>query len=492
MNQRPITVTKKRRSGIFQRVALLVICIGLATTVTAEENFQSAGFAFDHFSLTLDDGFRTEAAGPFYYSQQSGTEKTWALTPFFSCAQDPAVESHEDDLFYPLVSRIRYGHEFRWQIFQLISFAGGKQPDDADVSRFTLYPVYFQQRSTDTNLNYTAVVPFYGRLKNRLYHDEIYFVMFPIYAETKKNSVVTENYLYPFGATTSGNHLRGWQVWPFAGREHQDLTTHTNNFGDAETVGGHDKSFYVWPLYLRSDAGLGTTNVEKFRASIPFFATTRTPQLDVTSVVWPFFNWLDNREKNYREWQMPWPFVIFARGEGKTTDRVFPLFSRSHNATLESDSYLWPLWQFHRVHDGILDQRRAQVLFYLYSRLAEKNTETGKEKIRLEMWPFFEWQRGWHGEERLQVFALMEPFAPENRGIVRNWSPLWSLWRAEDNPKTGATSRSLLWNLYRRETAPAHKKVSLLFGLFQYQCDGEISRTQWFYLRRTVEKTAAK
>ena len=37
------------------------------------------------------------------------------------------------------------------------------------------------------------------------------------------------------------------------------------------------------------------------------------------------------------------------------------------------------------------------------------------------------------------------------------------------NPKTGARSQSLLWNLYRHETAPDTKKISLLFGLFQYQ-----------------------
>jgi hypothetical protein len=78
---------------------------------------------------------------------------------------------------------------------------------------------------------------------------------------------------------------------------------------------------------------------------------------------------------------------------------------------------------------------------------------------------------------------------PENPGVERNWSPLWSLWRAETNPKAGAASQSLLWNLYRRETAPAHKKVSLLFGLFQYQCDGDSKRTKLFYL--TVFKTTA-
>ena len=247
------------------------------------------------------------------------------------------------------------------------------------------------------------------------------------------------------------------------------MTTRTNGFNELEIIPGHEKSFYLWPLHLKQDTGLGTTNRQTLRASIPFYVTTRAAQRDATTVLWPFFTWLEDREKNYHEWDGPWPFVIFARGEGKNTSRVAPLFSRSRTATRENESYLWPVWQFRRFHSDPLDQRRTQVLFYLYSRLEEKNTETGAQKVRLEMWPFFEWHRGFHGEERLQVLALLEPFVPDNSGIERNWSPLWSFWRAETNVQTGVASRSLFWNLYRSEKTPGHKKVSLLFGLFQYQ-----------------------
>ena len=440
------------------------------------------GFAYDHFSLTLEDGWRTEAAGPFYYSQQTEMATTWAIPPFFSCDKNPAVESREDDFLYPLLTSLRYGKERRWQFFQLISTFGGQEQGGVEKKQLTLFPFYFEQRSPDTNLNYTAVLPFYGQLQNRLFRDEISFVMFPFYVETRKRDVVTDNYFFPFGHIRHGDGLRGWQVWPFAGSEHKDVTTHTNGFGDVETIGGHDKSFYLWPLHLKQDTGLGTTNVEKFRASIPLYAYTRSPRLDSTTVIWPLFTWMENREKKYREWQMPWPVVIFARGEGKTTDRVFPFFSRSHNHEMESDSYLWPVYQHRRLQAAPLDQDRTRVLFYLYSKVVEKNTETRAVKKRLDMWPFFTWHRDFNGNERLQVLAPVEPVLPGNRGIERNWSPLWSLWRAEDNAKTGATSRSLLWNLYRRETAPARKKVSLLFGLFRYQCDGKSRLTQWFYV----------
>jgi hypothetical protein len=455
----------------------------------AEDDSTSVGPAFARFQLTLEDGWRTEAAGPFYYSQQKATEKISAWPPFFSCLRDPDVEVHEDDFLYPALTRVHYGKEYRWQLGQLISFAGGQEQDGADVSRFTLYPFYFQQRSTDTNLNYTAAVPFYGHLKNRLFHNEIFFVMFPFYAETRKGGVVTENYLYPFGATSHGHGLSGWQVWPLAGHEHKDVTTLTNSYGDVELIGGHDKSFYLWPLCLRQDTGLGTDNPMKLRASIPLFVFERSPMLDLTTVVWPFFTKLDNREKKYREWQAPWPLVTFARGEGKTASRVFLFYGTTRTATRESAFCLWPVYQFHHTHDDPLDQRQTRIGYYFYSKLDEKNTETGQTQTRIDMWPFFTWHRDFHGNTRLQVLALVEPALAENPGIERNWSPVWSLWRAENNARTGASSRSLLWNLYRRETSPDHRKVSLLFGLFQYQSDREMSRTKLFYV--PISRTAS-
>jgi len=79
---------------------------------------------------------------------------------------------------------------------------------------------------------------------------------------------------------------------------------------------------------------------------------------------------------------------------------------------------------------------------------------------------------------------------PDNRGIERNWSPLWSLWVSENNPQAGASSQSVLWNLYRHESTPASRKCSLLFGLFQYQSDAEMKTLRLFYI--PVMKTHTK
>jgi len=441
-----------------------------------------SGPLFDHFSLTLDTGCRVEAFGPLYGWQQTDSESLFAIPPLFSDSRDRGLDTHEFDFLYPALTCHRYGTEFRCQLFQLLSFSGGQDQRGVPKTRFTVFPFYFQQRSTDPEQNYTALVPFYGIIKDRLFRDEIHFVLFPLYSRSRKRDVITDNYVYPFFHLRRGDALRGWQFWPLAGHEHKDPTLCTNGFGDTEVVGGHDKLFVGWPIYFNQITGVGSENPQTNRTVLPFYSAFRSPRRDSTSVIWPFFTSIDDREKKYHEWDGPWPFVVFARGEGKTATRILPLFSRAQDAFLESDFYLWPVYKYNRVHSGALDRDRTRILFFLYSRVVEKNIETGKALTRTDLWPLFTHHRNFNGNSRLQILALIEPFLLNNTGIERNWSPLWSVWRSETSSQSNASSQSLLWNLYRRDTTATTNKCSLLFGLFQYQSSLESKRMRLFYI----------
>lgn len=442
----------------------------------------SAGPLYDKFDLTLTPGHRTEVMGPFFYDQQIETERTWALPPLLSYTKDPAVELMEFDLAYPVLTYERYGRQYRWQLFQLLSFAGGPTQTENQRHRFTIFPLYFQQRSSNSNENYTAVVPFYGHLKNRLFEDEISFVMLPAYLKTRKRDVVTKSYLFPFFSLRHGDGLHGWKVWPVVGHEHKVVTTRTNSFNEVETVPGHDDLFALWPIFYRHWGGLGTTNTVWQQGVLPAYALERSPQRDSTTVLWPFFSHVNDREKEYREWDAPWPLVVFAHGKGKTIKRVWPFFSRGHSPTIEDNFYLWPVYKDHRIHAAPLERRRQRILFFLYSDIFEKNTETHATRRRIDMWPLFTRQRDFNGNTRLQVLAVLEPFLPGSHVIEREYAPVYSFWRSEHNPRTGASSQSLLWNLYRRETAPGRKKVSLFFGLYQSKTDARGKHVRLFFL----------
>ena len=214
--------------------------------------------------------------------------------------------------------------------------------------------------------------------------------------------------------------------------EHKVVTTVTNGFGDTEIVGGYDDYFALWPVHFWQNNGIGTDQRRKNSAPICRFTAIRVrPSATSTTVLWPFFSWIDDRGKKYREWQGPWPFVIFARGEGKTTTRVLPLFSRAHNDTLESDFYLWPLYKYNRTpHGRAGPAAHAHFVLPVRRRRRKKTPRPAREKQRVDMWPLFTWQRDFNGNRRLQILAPVEPALPDNRGVERNWSPLWSLWRA--------------------------------------------------------------
>jgi hypothetical protein len=183
--------------------------------------------------------------------------------------------------------------------------------------------------------------------------------------------------------------------------------------------------------------------------------------------------------------------IVFARGAGKTTSRVWPFFSQVQTTNQESDFYLWPVYKHNHMRSGELERERTRILFFLYSDTVQKITETGAAQRRRDLWPLFTHTRDYSGRTRLQILAPLEPLLPYSPSIERDYSPLWSLWRAEENPRTGATSQSLLWNLYRRETAGDSKKCSLLLGLFQYQSGFAGKRLRLFHIPVIKTRPAA-
>ena len=429
----------------------------------------SAGFLAHEFPLTLSLGTRREIAGPLLFLQREPDRPQWGYSPLLSYTQDRGTDSAEFDFAYPLVTYDRFGKEHQFQILQWFNIAGGQNQQEQNTHRFTLFPFYFQQRSDDPAKNYTAVWPFYGHLEHRLFRDDIRFVMWPLYVQSHKRDVVTDNYLLPFFHLRHGDNLTGWQFWPLVGNETKTPGWKLDRFGENELVPGHLKFFLLWPFFFNERLDMGTTNEVRQHVLLPFYSLLRSPLRDSSTYMWPLFTYTEDREHEYREWGAPWPLIGFARGKGKTMNRVWPLFSDAHNDSMKSTFYLWPIYKYNRVQAAPLDRERTRILLFLYSDLSEKNMTTGKAFRRKDFWPFYTFRHDLQDNERLQVLSILEPILPSNKSIERNYSSLWSLWRAEKNAKTGATSQSFLWNLYRADHRPDGKKVSLLFGLFQYQ-----------------------
>lgn len=466
-----------------------------------------AGPLFDEYQLTLKTGTRKEVVGPVFYDEDCGAQTTWGVPPLFSSYHDNDTDSQEWDFAYPLLTYDRFGLEYRFQIIQLFSFSGGGMQSSATKDRFTLFPFYFQQRSAESNQNYTALFPLHGVLKNRLFRDEIKFTLWPLYVKTvrkpgfgtvnsekflslgnrwaksRRGDVTTYNFVAPFFHMRYGDGMHGWQFWPLAGHEIKTVTTRTNMWREPETIPGYEKNFILWPIWLSDTREIGTTNTSHFKALLPFYSLFRSPFRDSTTYLWPIgLTRTDDRAKKYRETDVLWPVFVYARGEGKTATRIWPLFGRAHNASLESNFYLWPLYKYSRLHAEPLDRERTRLLLFLYSDTREQNTVTKTTARRIDLWPLFSKSQDFAGNSRFQALALMEPIL-KGKSIERNYSPLWSLWRSERNAQTGATSQSLLWNLYRHQTAAdGSRKTSFLLGLFQHRSTKQGTGLRLFHI----------
>jgi len=491
--------------GSFSVVLILALAVAPATSAAAQPGF---GPLFQEFDLTLTLGSRSEALGPFFYSEVRQDQLGWGLPPFASCAYSSDSVWREFDLLYPIVTYDRFGDEYRFQILQLFSFSGGGLQSGHTKDRFTLFPIYFQQRSADSSENYTALFPIYGKLRNRLFRSEIDFALWPLYVKTKRSAgssavgadeflsigsrwararrgdVTTYNFIAPIFHLRYGDGLRGWQVWPLIGHEQKEITVRTNSWGDAETVPGYEKSFVLWPVWLTETREIGSTNASHFRSLFPLYNSLRSPERDSTSYLWPFgLTLTDDRVRQYRETDVLWPVFVYARGEGKTTTRFWPLFGLSHNEVMDRNFFLGPLYKHTHVVSAPLDRARTQILFFLYSDKRERNTDTALEARRVDLWPLFTHSRERNGNTRLQILSIIEPILSTSKSVERNYSPIWSIWRSENNPLSGASSQSLLWNLYRHQKdSKGNAKTSFLFGLFQHQSTPAGSGFRLFYI----------
>ncbi|HTI72248.1 MAG TPA: hypothetical protein VMF06_19890 [Candidatus Limnocylindria bacterium] len=439
-------------------------------TVTAAEAPRIEwGPLWHEFPLTLRLGERAEGPGPFYW--QETTPESWlkAFGPFYVRYEQPGAEYSQTEILYPIFSIDRVGPQYRWNVFQLISGSGGRNLDDSGVRRHTVFPIYFQQTSTTGTNDYLAVLPFYGDLRHRLFRDEVHFVMLPFYVRTRKKDVITDNYVAPFFHIRHGGAV-GWQFWPLYGQESRLPTTRTNELTDAvEVVPGHEKQFVLWPIWFNDRLGLGTTNVVTNRALLPLYSLSRSPAKDQSTYLWPFFSHTVDRENKFDEWGMPWPVIGWANGEGKHARRFWPVWGKASNAKLQSDFVAWPIYTHQHLVAPPLDREQYRSMFFLYRDVRETDLNSGKSSRWNGLLPLFIHRKDREGRERWQFPALIEPVLPSNSAIDRGWSPFWTLYRSEKNPTVGASSQSLLWNLYRHDRTTNETRTSFFFGMVRTQ-----------------------
>src|SRR5208282_2387770 len=111
---------------MIQKCVVIFCCALALPALGQEENDAVAGPLFSEFPLTLSSGYRCEAAGPLFYSQQTESQRQWALPPLYCYTRTPEVDWTEMEILYPIISYRRFGGEYRLEIVEFFSFSGGQ------------------------------------------------------------------------------------------------------------------------------------------------------------------------------------------------------------------------------------------------------------------------------------------------------------------------------------------------------------------------------
>lgn len=439
-----------------------------------------AGPLWHQFPLTLLPGKSTEGLGPIWGRDDGDGIRTWRLSPLVSHQEEAATERNEYEILYPIYTYDRFGTEYAARLFQLFEITGSTTLDDESKKRMTIFPFVFYQKSTNPTNGYFAILPLFGHLRNRLFRDEVRFVLAPLWVSSMKRGVQTDNLLFPIFHFRHGAGVRGWQVWPVAGMERKEITYRLNNLDEQEVIPGYSREFFALPFFIHERTGLGTDNPVTNLFFFPLYLQTRSPAMDYTSVL--FFGHRTNRVEGFSEWSMPWPIIGWANGPGKTARRFWPLFGHARSPSQQSDFLIWPVYS-HRSQTGPSFQRDlTRLLFFAYSDQHLVNTTSGEDFRRRDLWPLFTYRKDLNGQRRLQILAPVEPVLPNNKSIERLYSPLWSIYRAESDPKTARSSQSLLWNMWRRDVFPDRKRTCFLFGLVKTKKSGSQRHWRFFWV----------
>ncbi|GFE59325.1 hypothetical protein [Geobacter sp. AOG1] len=419
--------------------------------------------------------------GPLLKFERHGDDSTLAARPLLYRTEDRREQTAQTSYLYPLASTDSSPRATTFQVMQLLQKNVYRKGEEGEEHNSQFFPFYLQGRSNKYG-PYTSVFPLYGDIYERLWRDEIHFVLFPLYSRTVNRGTTSRNYLYPFFNTIEGDKESGFQFWPL--------------YGQAAKDGVYRKRFLLWPFFLSESRDLNTNNPKERRYIFPFYSSLDSPQRTSRYYLWPFFGhtvdrgngeareepavssfaFLDVYEEQSKgkleEWDYFWPFWYTVRSPERTEDSWLPFYARTVKKETEKTWYMWPLYRTERLDSPLFRQDRDRLLYWLYSDNRESWPVDGMSRRKMAFWPLFVYTRDPRGVMGFSFPAPVEPIL-DKEGIEKNWAPFWRIYQQRWNEQ-GDSAASLLWNLYWHE-ARGKDLAYELFPLLAYRKESQFT-----------------
>ena len=355
--------------------------------------------------------------------------------------QGGRVPPSEFTVLYPLFTYRNYRDTYQWSVFDLIVHYGrhdGAPPAPSrEPQTFDIWPVYFSRQTGDPATTYHAVLPFGGRMQDKLFYEELKFVLFPLYLQSKRHQSITTWYPWPLVHSTHGVE-RGFAFLPL--------------FGWKSHPGQFEHRFYLWPFGWHDvdaaaperPAGTGPTEQVGI---LPFYTATRSPDVQARNYLWPFFGYTDRTAPyRYHETRYFYPFLVQGRGENHYRSRYGPFYTHSRILDVEKVWAPWPLYRRAQWQDGDILQTKINVAYFLFLKQTQHkiSNPAAAPAVKAHYWPLLSYWDNGNGLRQWQALSPFEVFFPNNKEMRASYSPLFALYRREERPN-GDTRSSLFW-----------------------------------------------
>ncbi len=393
------------------------------------------------------------------------------LRPLFAVRAEEATDRLEAHLLFPLAVLEKTPTQTWVRAYPFYQRIQRTDPDGfADDDTF-VFPVLLTG-THPVEGDYLFVFPFGGRLRGLLGLDEAVAVLFPLYAWTRQGESRTHHVLWPLIAHTSGGRTEGLRVLPFYGHK-------TKRDAAGEVV--FDRTTVLWPLLSWANDRSNARNPFESFVLFPLVGWTRSGWRDETTVLWPLFRHLHDKQRDYREWRLPFPFFLYGAGPDDARLDVWPLFGVRRRGDYTRHFVLWPLERRETFRTDEWEEVRQWVLPLFWYHQRDYLDGRGRD-LTVNVLPFVRVRDRHDGAFEVAALAPWW-FDDPNENFQTLLEPLVRLFRWARDAE-GHTRLDVLLGLYSRRTSPdGASRWDILGGLVGHETrpSGEgVLRLLWF------------
>ncbi|MEM7310668.1 MAG: hypothetical protein AAF682_28605 [Planctomycetota bacterium] len=416
----------------------------------------------------------SEALGGVLHSvrhQETGTKLIAAARPLYSWH----AEGEEDWRSY-FLAPLGYSYSRDGETLSLLLpvylYREGERADGTREKRLASLPGLLYRDNSERGKAF-GWFPFLGKLESFLTYDEVFFFLWPLYATVNAGERHSKHILYPFLGWTTGGGERSFHIFPFYLRSRME--------------GRYDRLAILWPFfqYQRNRLGGGGEEPETVLWFWPLWGKVERGTYRADTVLWPFFGYARDPRGDFWAVDAFAPLVRFQRGGQNTAEtsrsRIWPFFGFLEGEKIESKSYLWPI--VHVREERYLDSERDSFhIIPFWQSWDRKEYATGRKSSWRKLWPLYVVEN--EGSRQRGAFPELDPFQ-RNQLVAYHYSYLWRLWSWERDREAGIRRERAWLNLWRRER-DAHedrRSFTFLWAKRDYRdnAGGEVSETSLLF-----------